>query len=297
MSRGEQIRRRLESAETLGTVVTTMKTLASVRIGQYRRAVRALEASARTLDLATQALVMLYPELLEAHGTPVGRSLTAVVFGSDRGLAGPYNERISRHADGLLRARTPEGERATLVAVGRRMASRLRGLGRDVEHEIRPPGNLETVDGAVMDVLAHIDALRAEEKAGRLLLVHARPTTAAQYEPRVVQVLPVDTAWLRSLRHRPWPTNRLPMPISDGTRLLHAVVRQRIAHELVRAFAASQASENAARLAAMDAAERNIDERRAQLRTAYQQERQNAVTEELLDIQAAYAATGDEVGG
>ena len=43
----------------------------------------------------------------------------------------------------------------------------------------------------------------------------------------------------------------------------------------------------------MEAAERNVEERLTQLRHAANLERQNAVTEELLDVQAAYQATGE----
>ena len=300
MSRDADVRRQLESAETLGTVVTTMKTLASVRIGQYRRAVTALDASSTTLDLALQALVTLYPELIEAPPSAEGPSLAVVVFGSDRGLCGPFNERLARHAQETLRDHaTPsesagEGDPPAVLAVGRRMVSRLRAVGVPVAHHVRPPGALDTVDLAVLDVLSQVDAWRSAGRAERLLLIHARPTSAAAYEPQVVQVLPLDTAWLHALRARPWPSKRLPMPLSDAQRLLEGVIRQRIAHALVRAFAASQAAENAARLAAMDAAERNIEERVTALRTAFQQARQNAITEELLDIQAAYAVVGGE---
>ncbi len=300
MSRGADVQRQLASAETLATVVTTMKTLASVRIGQYRRAVTALDASSTTLDLALQALVTLYPELLDAAAGTAPTSLAVVVFGSDRGLCGPFNERLARHAQETLRERGPtpepvvETERPAVLAVGRRMVSRLRALGVSVEHQVHPPGALDSLDLAVLDVLSQVDAWRSAARAERLLLIHARPTSAAAYEPQVVQVLPLDTAWLRELRGRAWPSRRLPMPLSDAQRLLEGVIRQRIAHALVRAFAASQASENAARLAAMDAAERNIEERVTALRTAYQQARQNAITEELLDIQAAYAVVGDE---
>ncbi len=303
MSQGADVRRQLESAETLGTVVTTMKTLALVRIGQYRRAVQALDASSTTLDLALQALVTLYPELLEARVGAEGTALAVVVFGSDRGLCGPFNERLARHAQETLRDRAPtrepavEGEPPAVLAVGRRMVSRLRAVDVPVEHHVRPPGALDTVDLAVLDVLSQVDAWRSAGRAERLLLVHAHPTSAAAYEPQVVQVLPLDTAWLRALRARPWPSKRLPMPLSDAHRLLEGVIRQRIAHALVRAFAASQAAENAARLAAMDAAERNIEERVTALRTAYQQARQNAITEELLDIQAAYAVVAGERRG
>jgi F-type H+-transporting ATPase subunit gamma len=290
MSRGAEVRRQLDSAETLGVVVSTMKTLALVRIGQYRRSVAALDASSVTLDLALQAVLSLYPELLDAAATPSGASLAAVLFGTDRGLAGPFNERLAQRAADAL-----EGSGAgnlSVLAVGRRLESRLRVRGLRVDQRVRPPGALDTVELAVMEVLAQVDAWRSAGRADRLLLVHAQPTSAAAYEVRVVQVLPLDLAQLRELRDRPWPSRRLPMAISDAQALVQGVVRQRIASALVRAFAASQASENAARLSAMDAAERNIEERIASLRSAYNQARQNAITEELLDIQAAYAVAG-----
>jgi F-type H+-transporting ATPase subunit gamma len=301
MSDSDAVRRRLEGAETLATVVTTMKTLASVRIGQYRRAVAALDASSKTLDLAAQALVRLYPELLATTAAPEARSLAVVVFGSDRGLCGPFNDRLARAAQAALvegRAADARPEEVPLVlAIGRRLAGRLRVLGVPVERQVRPPGALDTVDMAVLDVLTHVDAWRSAARADRLVLVHARPTSAAAFTTRTVRLLPLDVAWLRRLRDRPWPTNRMPLELSDPPRLLHGVIRQRIAHALVGAFAASQAAENAARLAAMDAAERNIQERVAQLHSAYHQARQNAITEELLDIQAAYAAAGGDGRG
>lgn len=290
MSRSAALHRRLDTAETLHDVVGTMKTLASVRIGQYRHAVRALEASNATLELALQTLLIHYPELLEGRGEPEDGDVAAVVFGSDRGLCGPFNERVAAHADGLLRHRLAEGVRPALVAIGRRMRSRLEGLGRPVERLVDPPGSLDTVDAATMAVLAHVDRWREEGRAGRLYLVHARPTSGARYEPYAVQLLPLDPSWLRSLRDRAWPSRRLPIVLGDSDEVLRGLLRQLIAHALVRAFAASQAAENAARLAAMEAAERNIEERIARLRTRYQAARQNAITEELLDIQAAYAA-------
>ncbi|PVE33232.1 F0F1 ATP synthase subunit gamma, partial [Enterococcus faecalis] len=53
---------------------------------------------------------------------------------------------------------------------------------------------------------------------------------------------------------------------------------------LFRAFAESLASENAARLVSMQAAERNIEERLDELHKLYHHQRQNAITSELLDI-------------
>src|SRR5690625_2609071 len=95
-------RRRLQSAETLQAVVTTMKTLSAVRITHYRRSVAALQESTRTLELAVQALLSLQPDLLQVTEPRQDSSVAMVVLGSDRGLCGPFNERITRHASGLL---------------------------------------------------------------------------------------------------------------------------------------------------------------------------------------------------
>lgn len=70
MSSGERVRRQLESAESLGAVVRTMKTLASVRVHQYRRTMRALDASTLTLDRAARALLHLHPELADPEPLP-----------------------------------------------------------------------------------------------------------------------------------------------------------------------------------------------------------------------------------
>jgi len=296
VSRSATIGRKLSSARTLQSVVGTMKTLASVRVGQYRQAVRALEGSTRTLELALQTLLRSYPELLEARDEPEEGRVAAIVFGSDRGLCGPFNQRVAQHADGLLHARVPEGSQPALVAVGRRMRTRLAARGWPVERRVEPPGALDAVDAATSEVLEHVDRWREEGRAERLFLVHARPTSGAGYEPSALQLLPLDPSWLHALRDRTWPSRRLPIPFGEGRELLRGLLRQLVAHALVRAFAASQASENAARLAAMEAAERNIEERIDRLRTAYQAARQNAITEELLDIQAAYAAASPDAG-
>ncbi|HBY57563.1 MAG TPA: hypothetical protein DEG96_06865 [Candidatus Atribacteria bacterium] len=59
---------------------------------------------------------------------------------------------------------------------------------------------------------------------------------------------------------------------------------------LYRAFIESMASENASRLTAMQKAEENIEERLDNLNSQFNRQRQNAITEELLDIIAGFEA-------
>ncbi len=296
MATREVLRRQVQSTETLRSVVQTMKALATVRIGQVRRAAIALDVSVATLELAFQALLRTRPDLASYPGPAEDGAWAAIAVGSDHGLCGPFNDRLARFAatrfERLARVAGPP----RLLVVGRRLRPRLAGLGFDAERTLPLPAGVDATDVAVARLLQQIEAWQTEQAAGRVLVVHHHPTSGVGYRPDAQQLLPLDLGWLRGLRDRPWPTPCLPLAGVDDERLLRGLVRQHLAHVLARAFAASQAAENAARLAAMEAAERNVDERLAQLRHAAALERQNAVTAELLDVQAAYVASG-ETGG
>jgi F-type H+-transporting ATPase subunit gamma len=74
--------------------------------------------------------------------------------------------------------------------------------------------------------------------------------------------------------------------------LLAALVRMHLLASLYRGLAESLAAENASRLASMQAAESNIEDRQARLQEQYQRRRQSKITEELLDVMAGFEASG-----
>ena len=76
----------------------------------------------------------------------------------------------------------------------------------------------------------------------------------------------------------------------DETQLFQALIREYLFVSLYRAFAESLASENASRLASMQVAERNIEDRLRALTAESRQLRQETITSELLDTIAAFEA-------
>jgi F-type H+-transporting ATPase subunit gamma len=76
----------------------------------------------------------------------------------------------------------------------------------------------------------------------------------------------------------------------DREALFSSLVREYLFVSLYRAFAESLASENASRLASMQAAEKNIEERLRELSAQYHQQRQMSITSELLDIVSGFEA-------
>jgi F-type H+-transporting ATPase subunit gamma len=74
----------------------------------------------------------------------------------------------------------------------------------------------------------------------------------------------------------------------DSQALLSSLVREHLFVSIFRAGAESMASEHATRLAAMQAAERNIGEHLDEMNGVFHRARQQAITEELLDIISGY---------
>jgi F-type H+-transporting ATPase subunit gamma len=142
---------------------------------------------------------------------------------------------------------------------------------------------------AAQEVLLAVDRAR-RQGAGTVTLCHQRPRGSTGSQPHEVQLLPMTRERLAQLRAERWPSRTLPMHTLERGRLFPALVRQLIFVGVYRALAESLASECAARLASMQAAEKNIDERLETLRSAYHQQRQTAVTAELLDIVSGFEA-------
>ena len=80
------------------------------------------------------------------------------------------------------------------------------------------------------------------------------------------------------------------MPVfkMDRDDLFDSLIRNHLYVSLYRSFVASLTSENAARMASMEAAEKHINDRLDELKRIYNEERQDQITSELLDIIAGF---------
>ena len=92
----------------------------------------------------------------------------------------------------------------------------------------------------------------------------------------------------------PWPSGNLPELFGDREQTLRALVREYLFVSLYQACAESLASENASRLAAMQRAEKNIDELVAHLTQSFRRLRQSSIDEELFDVLSGYESLSKE---
>ena len=117
----------------------------------------------------------------------------------------------------------------------------------------------------------------------------------AAYETVRQQLLPLDVKWKLSLGTRgakagplAWPTKKLPEVVGGREQTLSALLREYLFVSLFKACAESLASENASRLAAMQRAEKNIDDLMENLNQTFRRMRQNSIDEELFEVLAGY---------
>jgi F-type H+-transporting ATPase subunit gamma len=286
----ETLQHAITSTHDLQSVVRTMKALAAVSIHQYERAVGALAEYTQTIELGIQIVLRNQPRAMEVASTRPGAPLGAIVFGSDYGMVGQFNEQVATYAADVIRARRVEPANCRIIAVGERVAARLEDAGATVEQTFGVPGSVAGITTLVQDVLVHIEAWREQQVGDRLVLVYNQTGTGALYQPTHLDLLPLEQQWLRDLATRPWRSRRLPTFTLGWEELFAALLRQYLFVALYRACAESLASENASRLAAMQRAEHHIDERLDELTRAFHQQRQSAITAELLDIVAGVEA-------
>jgi F-type H+-transporting ATPase subunit gamma len=284
------LRRKIESAGDLQSVVRTMKTVAASSIAQYENSVRALADYYRVLELGL-GVCFREGEPKPLIADPNGRSDTgaigAVVFGSDQGLVGRFNEVV---ADYAIEALAALPGKLRVWAVGERVHARLADAGLPLAGLFAVPSSIKAVAPLVGQLLVEREVSPGMGDAGELHLFYNHPSPGAVYSPVTQRLLPLDETWRRRLADVAWPTKIPPEVMGAGAETLRALIREYLFVSLFRACAESLASENASRLAAMQRADKNIDELLDDLNGAFRLLRQSGIDEELFDVIAGFEA-------
>ena len=288
----ELLKRRIRTAGDLRSLVRTMKALAAVSIRQYERAVESLSDYNRTVEMGFQILLReRETSLLKERGTK--KCLGAVVFGSDLGMCGQFNEQIATYSlEEMKKIGCEPSDRACIV-VGARVTGYLEDGNQKVDKELSVPSSMSGITLTVQEINAILSDWWMNKKINQLYLFYNKHISGSQYRPHNVRLLPLDLEWLQDIKMRKWPTKLLPMFTMEWEKLFPLIVRQYVFVHLFQATAESLASENASRLAAMQGAEKNIDDVLSELKLQFHQERQMSITDELLDIVSGFEALAE----
>ena len=295
----ESLRRKIGGAGDLQSVVRSMKALAASSIGQYEKAVSSLDDYYRTVELGLAACLRgtALPPKVEAVSSPLPARLRAtsilpkigaIVFGSDQGLVGRFNEVLVEFTLRTLGARP--GKTTKIWAVGDRIHALMADASPVQATLLSVPASVNAITPLVGRILIEIETAREKGEVTEIHVFHNHPKSAAVYEPVGRRLLPLDRAWRSKLTALPWPTKSLPEIIGSAAPALQAFIRGYLFVLLFQACAESLASENASRLAAMQRAERNIEDILEKLNRSFHRIRQESIDEELFDVISGYEA-------
>ena len=298
MASPQALQQRIQSLGDLQQIVRTMKALSAVSIRQYERAAETLADAEQCIQLGFQVALRDGLQALPDRGSGGSGAAGVIVFGTDHGLCGRFNEVIAEQALGQVSEQASErvseqapGEQAPeamhWLAVGERLLPLLDQQSQLESMQV--PSSAAGITAVVQQVLLRVDDWRAQG-VGRVELFHNRPSGRSGYAPTRQRLFPFDRERFQRFAERPWPSRQLPQAMMPRPALLRHLLRQHYFFMLFRALAESLAAEHGGRLAAMQAAEKNIDERLEEVTGRFRRVRQEQITSELLDVVSGFEA-------
>ena len=295
------LQRKINSASDLQSVVRTMKAMAAASIGQYENAVRSLDDYYLTVQLGLTAYFHSAQTRLDSKrydvfpaskrnklGPGEGQSkVAAIVFGSDQGLVGQFNEVLIRF---LARELAKHPGKNICWPVGERMQAGVNESKLLVGPGFALPNSIASITQLISELLIEIDTQWERGNIEQVYLFFNHPTSKVTYQSVYQRLLPLDHQWQNEFVNRSWPSPCLPQVLNSDNGSLRALIHEYLFVSIYRACAESLASENASRLVAMQRAEKNIEELQAALHRSYHHQRQSGIDEELFDLVGGFEA-------
>ena len=282
------LQRRKKSAGDLAAVVRTMKAMAMSNITQYEVAVESLQEYYRTISLGIFACFKAEKISLVTDNRHKKDILSvAVIFGSDQGLVGRFNDLIYLHAQQILKEIPGRTE---VWAVGERVYSLLLDEGLSPTKYYSVPHSVASITPLVNQILIDSEQYREGEQDYSFYIFHNKPEQGANYLQESQLLFPPDKKWEDEIEQMMWPTRKLPQVIGEVESTMRTLIREYLFVSLYKASAESLAAENASRLEAMERAEENIEEVLDELNLGYNRLRQSTIDGELFDVISGFEA-------
>ena len=279
MASMRDIKRRKDSIQSTQQITKAMKLVSTVKLQRARSRAENARPYFDKMYETIQSILAKSERLDHPFLTGSGSERKAViVVTSNRGLAGGYNNNVTR----LIVDSGWRKEDVDIYGVGR----------KGVEALARRDYYIVSDDSEVMNAPSFADAAAIGEKVldafaageiGEIYLAYTKFKNTVVHVPTLIKLLPVDVEEKQEagkqtksetlMNYEPGPEEALDL-----------LIPKYINSTIFGAFIESAASENGARMQAMDAATSNADEMISTLSLVYNRARQGAITQELTEI-------------
>ena len=284
----KDLRIRINSVKSTQKITSAMKMVAAAKL---RRAQEQAEAARPYAERMERMLGSLAASMAGQEGAPALLAGTGkdtvqlvVVMTSDRGLCGGFNSSIVRGARRLIRDLRSTGKTVKILCIGRKARDQLRRDFGDfiigtIEDIAKPRLTFEGADGVARRIAQMFEAGEFDV----CTIIYNRFKSAMTQIVTLQQLIPfalpaaqagAETALAGAIyEYEP-----------DETEILAQLLPRNLSVQIYKALLENRASEEGARMTAMDSATRNATDMINRLTINYNRSRQAAITKELIEI-------------
>ncbi len=264
----KEVEKKVEFYVGMKRVVLSMKSIASSNLTRAQDTLKTLrEFDSAVLD-AISFIKGIFPEL---SFRPEKGSRLVILFGSDHGLCGKFNEHLLSTALGRF-----DSEEDRFLAIGRRLALLLGGKA-----EFFPaPGHFESIHPRATELIERITPY-FEEGLPEIYAVFNEFRGIGKYRTSVITLFPIEAGVKRRFGVKPL----IDLPPEE---ILSRLITEYLFSRIYRCYLESFISENGVRLVNMEGASSSIDENLKRLQVERNYLRQEEVTSEILEVMSAY---------
>lgn len=290
MASMREIKRRRVSIQSTQQITKAMKLVSTVKLQKARqraenskpyfqymyKTVTSMLAKAGTID---------HPYLKSGSSDKVG----IVAITSNRGLAGGYNANIAR----LVQASGIEKEKVRLYTVGKKGNEMLSRKGYEIVADYP-----EVIEEPTFEDAKHLAARLLEDfskgEIGEIYVAYTEFKNTVSHIPKMMKLLPVSAEEIQEDGAEADAMDKLTLMNFEPSEeeAIGLLIPKYVTSIIYGAFVEAVASENGARMQAMDSATNNAEEIISDLELKYNRARQGAITQELTEIIAGADAIG-----
>lgn len=294
MANLRDIRTRISSIKNTQQITKAMKMVAAAKLRKAQQRMQATRPYAKKMRSVVSRLVsgenlenrlLRQPE--ETH------RVCMIVVGSDRGLCGGFNNNLFRHIEEKIEsgyAEFNENNTLEIIAIGRKANGYF--TKRDYNVIDGHPGFFDDLsyDNA-SEIMNEVTGKFADEYYDKVLIAFNEFKTVITQNRLIETVLPIEREQIdENDQTSPQSVNTDYIYEPDEASILNEILPVHIRMQLWRAVLDSNASEQGARMAAMDNATENAKELEQELQLKYNKARQSAITTEISEIVSGAAA-------
>lgn len=279
MASMRDIKRRKSSIQSTQQITKAMKLVSTVKL---QRAKQRAEQSKAYFDCMYETVTSMLAKTgnLEHPYLKAGASdkKAVIVITSNRGLAGGYNSNVVK----LITRGDFRKEDIQIYAVGKKGKDTFVRLGYAIAED----------DSDIIEEPAYVDAMALSKKLldsfaageiGEIYLAYTSFKNTVVHEPKLLKLLPVEAAEAEEDGDKPESKAMMNFEPEDDE-ALDLIIPKYITSLIYGGLVESHASENGARMQAMDSATSNAEEMIDDLSLMYNRARQGSITQELTEI-------------